>query len=147
MLSSIGAVILSPFVCNHDGSCEEVRQCCIETEMTLTRKDAERIDALGYSRKEYMVKTQDGFCELRNIDGHCYFYDPTTKLCKIYDARPEGCRYYPVVYHVRKRKCIVDQDCPSRETMSRDEVRKICNKVRRLVETLIREAKFGERPC
>ena len=54
--------------------------------MTLTKQDAIRIDALGYDRREYLVKTNDGFCELRNIDGNCFFYDPETRLCKIYET-------------------------------------------------------------
>jgi Fe-S-cluster containining protein len=88
-----------------------------------------------------------GFCELKNVDGHCYFYDPESKVCKIYEHRPEGCRYYPIIYHTTKRKCLVDKDCPSRETMTREEVRKVCHKVRRLVETLRREAAHNESPC
>ncbi|MGQ4870427.1 MAG: YkgJ family cysteine cluster protein [Candidatus Thorarchaeota archaeon] len=138
---------MSPFQCNHDGSCSKVRLCCIETEMTLTRRDVERIERLGYTRDEFVVRSEDGFCELRNVDGHCYFYDPDTLLCTIYEDRPEGCRYYPVIYDMRKRRCVVDKDCPSRDTMTRQEVRKVCNKVRRLVETLVREAKFHDGPC
>lgn len=138
---------MTPFICNHDGSCDEVRLCCAETEMTLTREDAERIDALGFSRSDYLVRAEDGFCELRNVDGFCYFYDTKTKLCKIYEHRPEGCRYYPVVYHARKKKCITDGDCPSRDTVSRDEIRKVCHKVRKLIERLQQEAATSEGPC
>jgi Fe-S-cluster containining protein len=115
--------------------------------MTITKQDAGRIDALGYERGSYLVKTEDGFCELRNIDGHCYFYDPDTKECKIYENRPDGCRFYPIVYDVKKRKCVVDKDCPSRETMSRDEIRKVCHKIRDLVERLMQEAKHNDGPC
>ncbi|MFW9848879.1 MAG: YkgJ family cysteine cluster protein [Candidatus Thorarchaeota archaeon] len=138
---------MAPFECNHDGSCEQVRLCCIETEMTITKQDANRIDALGYERHEYLIKTEDGFCELRNIDNHCFFYDPGTRECKIYENRPDGCRYYPIVYDVKKRKCVVDKDCPSRETMSREEIRKSCHKVRELVEKLMQEAKHNDGPC
>ena len=138
---------MSSFTCNHDGSCEEVRLCCAETEMTLTRKDTKRIGELGYKTKDYLAKSEDGFCELRNVDGFCFFYDKITKLCKIYDQRPEGCRYYPITYHWTKRKCVLDQDCPSRETTTKQEIRKVCHKVRRLVEKLVQEAKHGESPC
>lgn len=138
---------MTPFQCNHDGTCDDVKLCCIETEMTLARKDVERIDALGYSRKDYLIATDDGFCQLRNIEGHCYFYNPETKLCVIYESRPDGCRYYPIIYDLRKRKCVTDRDCPSRETVERDEIRKVCHKVRKLVETLVQEAKHGERSC
>ena len=115
--------------------------------MTLTREDADRIEALGYDRKDFLVRGMAGFCELKNIDGHCYFYNPETKECKIYESRPEGCRYYPIIYHSVKRKCLVDKDCPSGETVSREEIRKICHKVRKLVETLRREAAHNESPC
>ncbi|MHA1903465.1 MAG: YkgJ family cysteine cluster protein [Candidatus Thorarchaeota archaeon] len=138
---------LNSFHCNHDGSCDRVRQCCIDTEMTLTRKDAERIDALGYSREDYMVRSNDGFCELRNINGNCYFYDDDSKACRIYEDRPDGCRFYPIIYDFKKRKCVVDKDCPSRDTMGREEIRKSCKKVRHLVETLVREAAHNENPC
>ena len=138
---------MTPFNCNHDGTCEQIRLCCVDTEMTLTKREAVRIDALGYDRDAYLVKTEDGFCELRNIDGHCYFYNPESKECKIYENRPDGCRFYPIVYDVKKRKCVVDKDCPSRNTMSRDEVRKVCHKVRDLVERLIQEAKHNDGPC
>ncbi len=115
--------------------------------MTLTRKDVEQIEKLGYDRKDFLVRVTDGFCELKNVDGNCYFYDLDSKKCIIYENRPEGCRYYPIIYDARKRKCIVDKDCPSEETVTRAEIRKICHKVRRLVETLQQEASHNESPC
>lgn len=115
--------------------------------MTVTKEDAERIDRQGYKREDYLVRKGDGFCELRNIDGHCIFYDMDTKMCKIYNDRPDGCRYYPVIYDMRKRKCVVDKDCPSRATMTRDEIRKVCHRVRGLIETLVREAEYKDGPC
>ena len=127
--------------------CPDVRICCTETEMTLTKEDAARIDALGYSRKDYMVRVADGFCELRNVEGFCYFYDPAGKTCKIYDSRPEGCKWYPVIYDSQKRKCIPDRDCPAGESLTRKETRKVCHKVRSLVEKLQKEAAYGESPC
>ncbi|MHA1960003.1 MAG: YkgJ family cysteine cluster protein [Candidatus Thorarchaeota archaeon] len=138
---------MTPFQCDHDGSCSSVKQCCTETEMTLTRKDVDRIEAEGYSREQFLRRTQEGFCELRNIDGFCYFYESDSQKCRVYEARPDGCRFYPIVYNIRKRKCVTDVDCPSRSTVSRDETRKVCHKVRRLVETLVMEAKHGESPC
>jgi len=107
---------------------------------------------MGHARKfvsavQKPIRVMAGFCELKNVDGHCYFYNLDTKECTIYENRPEGCRYYPIIYHSLKRKCLVDSDCPSAETMSREEIRKICHKVRKLVETLRREASHNESPC
>ncbi len=138
---------MASFQCNHDGTCDKVKLCCMQTEMTLTKADAERIDKLGYDRKEYLRLANDGFCELVNVDGHCYFYVPETGLCKIYEHRPEGCRYYPIVYNARKRKCVVDGDCPSGSTVTRQEIRDICHRVRNLIEQLMREAAHGDRAC
>ena len=115
--------------------------------MTLTKDDVKRIEKQGYTRDAFVVKSEDGFCELRNVDGHCFFYDSESKLCKIYDSRPDGCRYYPIIYDLKKRKCVVDKDCPSRSTMTKQEIRKVCHKVRNLVETLIQEVKFNDGPC
>jgi len=119
----------------------------MDTEMTLTREDTTRIEALGYDRKDFLVRGMAEFCELRNVDGHCYFYNPNTKECIIYENRPEGCKYYPIIYNARKRKCVVDSDCPSAKTVTREEIRKKCHKVRKLVETLQREAAHNESPC
>ncbi|MHA2603484.1 MAG: YkgJ family cysteine cluster protein [Candidatus Thorarchaeota archaeon SMTZ1-83] len=115
--------------------------------MTITRKDAKRINALGYSTSDYSHRVIGSFSELKNVDGHCYFYDPASKECKIYEARPEGCRWYPVVYHYTKRKCLGDDVCPASPNLTRTEIRNVCHKVRRLVEELRREAAHGESPC
>lgn len=127
--------------------CAEVRVCCTETEMTLTRADVERIKVLGHSAKDYLVRVTAGFCELKNVDGYCYFYDRDSKKCQIYDARPEGCRWYPIIYNARSRKCAADEDCPAADTVTRNEIRKVSQRVRTLVETLRREAASGESPC
>lgn len=138
---------MTPFVCNHDGTCEKVKLCCTETEMTLTREDVRRISALGHVKEDYLERTSDGFCQLRNVNGNCYFYDVENGLCTIYNARPEGCRFYPIIYNMRKRKCAVDADCPSGVTVSRQEIRKVCHRVKALVIKLREETKHSERPC
>jgi Fe-S-cluster containining protein len=115
--------------------------------MTLTREDVKRISDLGHSSSDYLVKTSDGFCQLRNVDGNCYFYDAENGICTIYDARPDGCRFYPIIYDMKKRKCVADVDCPSRVTVSRQEIRKVTHRVKALVMKLREEAKHNERPC
>lgn len=137
---------MTPFVCNHAGDCDSDRACCMETEMTLTESDMNRIDALGQSRDEYVVITDDSFCQLKNLDGYCYFYDSKKQTCRVYEARPEGCRFYPIIYDVRRHRCIVDKDCPSRDTVSKEEISRVCNRVRELVERLMVEARNREEP-
>jgi Fe-S-cluster containining protein len=115
--------------------------------MTLTSDDVKRINSLGYSKEDYLVRVTAGFCELKNVDGYCFFYDSDSMICRIYEARPEGCRWYPVIYDARKRKSIVDDECPAAASVTRDRIRKVNHKVRTLVETLRQEAAHGERPC
>jgi len=112
--------------------------------MTLTESDMDRIDAAGHARDEYVVRTKDSFCQIRNLDGHCYFYDSEKKICGIYDLRPDGCRFYPIIYDIRRHKCVVDKDCPSRKTVTSEEINRLCSDVRRLVEGLMAEAKNRE---
>ena len=60
-------------------------------------------------------KTADGLFQLKNADGYCVFFHPTTKLCKIYAVRPQGCRFYPLIYDSDKKICVLDQECPRPE--------------------------------
>ncbi|MFW9944354.1 MAG: YkgJ family cysteine cluster protein [Candidatus Sifarchaeia archaeon] len=127
--------------------CADGRVCCTETEMTVTREDVKRINALGYAKQDYLIKGPAGFCELKNIDGFCFFYDSDYMTCRIYDERPDGCRWYPVIYDAKKRKCMADTECPAAATVTRDRIRKVNHRVRALVETLKQEAAHGESPC
>ena len=67
------------------------------------------------TKDEFIIRNEDGFYQLRNVDSHCYFYDPKVKECKIYSSRPRGCRFYPLVYDLERQKCIFDDDCPRPE--------------------------------
>ena len=135
---------MTPFVCNHAGDCDDGKACCVETEMTLTESDMERIDSLGHMRSEYVVRTKDGFYQLRNLDDYCCFYDSEKKTCRIYEQRPDGCRFYPIIYDARRHRCVVDKDCPSRETITTEEINRACPEVRKLVKRLMAEAKKRE---
>ena len=113
--------------------------------MTLTMADINRIRRLGYDPDDFIRIAKDGFAELRNIDGCCYFYDAESASCRIYHHRPQGCRHYPIVYDMALDKCAVDCECPSGSTISQAEIDSICAVVKRLVETLVSEAGDVER--
>jgi len=66
---------------------------------------------------------KDGVYRLRNVDGHCYFYDPGSRSCKIYDIRPIGCRIYPLIFD--GEKVDVDRTCPTWHTVPRREVERL----------------------
>lgn len=114
-------------------------ECCKETEMMLTGKDVERLERLGFKRDEFCVR--DGnFLKLRNIKGLCFFLDPGKGLCTVYENRPEGCRIYPIVFDLLRRKCILDKTCPYRDMVSEEELLENCETVQMLVARLIRGA-------
>ncbi|MFP3952116.1 MAG: YkgJ family cysteine cluster protein [Candidatus Bathyarchaeia archaeon] len=83
--------------------------CCIETRMPLTRCDIERISEHGYKIKDFVVKRKRER-QLRNVNGRCVFLGDTG--CEIYTFRPEGCRFYPLVYDENRGKAIIHDSCP-----------------------------------
>jgi Fe-S-cluster containining protein len=105
--------------------------CCIGTEMELLAEDIGRITARGYKMEDFVAE-KDGVYRLKNVDGHCVFYDPKTRMCKIYDIRPVGCRMYPLVYD--GRSVTVDKTCPTWDTVPRSEIKRLGPYVLRFLE-------------
>lgn len=111
--------------------------CCMGTEMILLKEDVERIESLGFSRASFTYF--DGrYWRLRNVEGHCYFYDPATGLCRIYPNRPAGCRIYPVIW-VEGEGPALDPDCPLAETITKEEWREGVKEIKEYVRKLKRE--------
>jgi len=114
----------------------------METEMILLPSDISVIESLGYRVSDFVV-CRGGYWRLRNIDGHCYFYDPVKGICKIYWYRPLGCRIYPVIY-VEGVGPAVDDLCPLADTLSSEEWRqgvKLINKYIQLLRRYYRSRK------
>jgi Fe-S-cluster containining protein len=95
--------------------CEDCGECCIETEMILSPHDIDLI-IKSYPNKinkqDFVLKNKDGNYQIKNVDNHCVFLEFSTKKCRIYENRPQGCRYYPLIYDFEKDKCTFDKDCP-----------------------------------
>lgn len=98
--------------------------------MELLPEDIERIEGLGYRFDEFAVIDGD-VVRLRNVDGHCFFYDPKRAVCKIYEHRPIGCRLYPLVYD--GREVYVDKTCPTWNTVPRREIDRLAPYVAKFV--------------
>ncbi|MBY9002845.1 MAG: YkgJ family cysteine cluster protein [Candidatus Lokiarchaeota archaeon] len=95
--------------------CLDCGKCCLETEMILSQEDVKRIinNFEGeIEQEDFCNISSDGFLQLRNNDHHCYFFDTLTKTCIIYDTRPQGCKFYPLIYNMKEDKCVLDEDCP-----------------------------------
>ena len=119
--------------------CIDCGNCCRETEMILSKKDIENIinsPQNNLKEVDFVEKSIEGFFQLRNVNGCCFFFDNTTNLCKIYEVRPQGCRFYPLIYDSDKNSCVFDQDCPSPELFypSQNSVRKTCAKIIKYLE-------------
>jgi len=111
--------------------------CCIDTEMMVSKKDINLI-LKSYSpnlRKEDFVLESNGFFQLRNVNGYCIFLDISTKTCKIYNNRPQGCRFYPLTYDKDKKTCVFDEDCPRIHLFyqSNNEFEKTCKQIKKFV--------------
>lgn len=95
--------------------CENCGKCCLETEMIVSEQDIDLIirKCKNHIRKQdFIFNNKEHHFQLKNIDGHCVFFDIHSKLCTIYDIRPWGCRYYPLIFNFDKKKCKFDKDCP-----------------------------------
>jgi hypothetical protein len=77
--------------------------------MLLSNEDINRIVNLGYN-KNFFVKSKKAWLKLKNKDGRCIFHDG--RICTIYDDRPEGCRFYPLIYNRERKTAIIDEECP-----------------------------------
>ncbi len=103
--------------------------------MILTPSDIARIEGLGYSLTYFAVKSSDGFYRLRNVDGHCVFYDPSERRCIIYPWRPLGCRVYPIIYDLDGKCITVDLECPMAHTVTEKDI----ERARPIIARILRE--------
>ena len=95
--------------------CEDCGECCLRTEMILSNSDVNRIiknSPENLKKKDFVFKNMDGFFQLKNIRDQCIFFDSLSKQCKIYEDRPQGCRFYPLIFDSHAKNCIFDNDCP-----------------------------------
>ncbi len=109
--------------------------------MMLTIEDVKRIEKLGYHDFYY---EKDGYLFLKNEQGKCVFLDDKG-LCKIYENRPEGCRFYPFIYDPYEDKIIRDVDCPYKYEFSLEHPQKLKTLVAKIIEEREKRLKEGMR--
>ncbi len=113
--------------------CQAIRcsYCCQHTNMLLTAEDTKRIEALGHPPATFQKPGALGM-QLKNTHGHCVFLK--NGQCTIYDARPQGCRLYPIIHNRTLGGAICDDACPRHTDFPlTPETRR---QLRRLIETL-----------
>ncbi|MBD3227713.1 MAG: hypothetical protein GF329_05955 [Candidatus Lokiarchaeota archaeon] len=119
--------------------CNKCGFCCKDTEMEISRNELIKIEKLGFSGEKF-TEIKNGFLKLKNINGFCYFYEKKTKKCIIYENRPLGCRFYPVILF--DNECIIDKDCSCYEKNKNLKIpKRICDELKKYIEILDKEIK------
>jgi Fe-S-cluster containining protein len=121
-------------------------ECCLETEMPLTRSDMRRIVGEGFRLSDFAVKVMAEW-RLRNVSGRCFFL--SDGLCRIYTKRPEGCRLYPLIFNVDTGEPVLDDLCPYRGEFRVDkgDTSKLIKLIRRLEREAGEERKNPLKPA
>lgn len=119
--------------------CENCGDCCKQTEMILSEKDIIfilNIGSMNLRREDFIQKNKDGVYQLKNDKGYCVFFKTHIKLCKIYKFRPQGCRFYPLIYDLDYKKCIFDKDCPRTDLfyISKEELKDTCKRIKNFLK-------------
>ncbi len=94
--------------------CRTCGVCCYNTEMIITSSDIQRI--FSNVPSEVLIvpfyESDQGFNRLKNVDDHCIFFSTSDNKCTIYPFRPEGCKFYPMIFDTIHNECILDEECP-----------------------------------
>lgn len=105
--------------------------------MLLSREDIIRIQALGFSPDDFCTQDSEGFYKLQNIDGACYFLE--NNQCKIYPNRPQGCKFYPIIFDVDSNKAICDSECPLKDSLSEKLISNFSSDLKKFIKLLMEE--------
>lgn len=109
--------------------------------MLLTNEDVKRIESKGFMRKDFCLPKEeaDGFNQLRNVNGRCYFLDKKGK-CSIYESRPMGCRVYPLVFELSEGDILIDEDCREVKWFAKQQYESVqLATVKDVAQTLLKE--------
>ena len=119
--------------------CENCGKCCLETEMILSQQNIKIIisNLPNIKKQDFTFKNINEQYQLRNIEGHCFFFDVSNRECKIYKFRPQGCRFYPLIYDFNKKDCRLDDDCPRNNLFYNDNktLRNSCQNLKIFLKT------------
>jgi Fe-S-cluster containining protein len=120
--------------------CDRCGKCCIGTSMQLSLNDIRRLEKLGYERGEFTI-IKDGFYTMKNRKGACCFFDKKSKCCRVYAKRPEGCRYYPMMYSLYEKQPIIDEkECHNASTITEHELKATTPRLVRLIERIVKDS-------
>ena len=111
--------------------------CCKDTKMILSSADVQRIIGCGYKKEDFCFLDEEGFTRLHNIEGNCFFL--RENKCIIYSSRPQGCKFYPIIFDLDNNKAIVDSECPLADTISSKIVITFTKDLRKFIRKIMEE--------
>jgi Fe-S-cluster containining protein len=86
-------------------------ECCTDARVPLLNDDINRITMYGYYDASFVDENR-GIKTLRTRDdGTCVFYNQQTRLCDIYESRPERCRLNPYCICEKNHEPHIDENC------------------------------------
>jgi len=124
--------------------CKDCGLCCIDTEMMISDKDIKLIikkASYKLKKNDFVIMNKNGFLQLKNVKRQCFFFDEKLKTCKIYEVRPQGCRFFPLIYDKEQEKCILDDECPRNLLFYHDQV-EFNNSCKKLKKFIIEQLKI-----
>lgn len=113
--------------------------------MLLTSSDVERITTNTRLKiEDFAFMNDEGWYQLKNVNGHCVFLDERTNRCVINDFKPAGCRVYPIIFDVDQHQCVLDDEtCPFSGLISAEEIKINCHRTRQIIHELTRRDWVG----
>ncbi len=120
--------------------CSNCGVCCTETEMLLSKKDIKRLEKSGFKQNQFVIFDRNGYAQIRNLEGYCFFYDRLNHQCSVYSDRPAGCRVYPVILD-EETGIILDDICESNKSITQSEKNLKGKRVIKLLEIIDSEAR------
>ena len=123
--------------------CKDCGKCCLDTEMSISKQDIRKIlknQNLKLNEDDFALKISHNHYQLKNIDGHCYFFNNKKKHCNIYESRPQGCRFYPLIFDNDVRKCVYDEFCPRANlfVLSKNKFKIKCNQIKNFLSNQLK---------
>ncbi len=118
--------------------CKDCGVCCLNTEMLISIEDIDRI-LTNYPSKlklnDFAFKITPHAYQLKNENNRCFFFNLEEKKCKIYEFKPTGCEFYPLIYSLDNMRCERDSDCPNRSLFNSDheDFKQNCNKLKQFI--------------
>jgi len=120
--------------------CNDCGKCCLETEMILSQNDINSITHNHQSNikvKAFAFINNSKQYQLKNKKGHCVFLEPSSKICTIYEYRPQGCKFYPLIFDLNRNICKFDDDCPRTILFykNKEKLKTTCQDLKRYLKT------------